>query len=167
MGRQPHREQHRASTSGERLDHERSYVIGRSGRERCLDQRVDRLGDVFMSEEYRELYQDKLADLMQCAELIYSAGVAAALECTTAGPGTAVPDPVKTNAGKNFAGIKFYEALRAVHDIAGGLVVTMPGEADYHSPVTQPYLEKYFKGAKGIPTLDRLKLFKFIRDLTE
>jgi 4-hydroxybutyryl-CoA dehydratase / vinylacetyl-CoA-Delta-isomerase len=110
--------------------------------------------------------QDKLADLMQCAELIYSAGVAAALESTTAGPGTAVPDPVKTNAGKNYSGVKFYEALRVVHDIAGGLVVTMPGEADYRSPVTQPYIDKFLKGVKGIPTVDRLKLFKFIRDLT-
>ena len=110
--------------------------------------------------------QDKLADLIQAAELIYAAGVAAALEATTAGPGTAVPDPVKTNAGKNFSGAKFYDALRLVHDIAGGLVVTMPGEADYHNPSTQPYIEKYLKGAKGIPTIDRLKLFKFIRDLT-
>jgi aromatic ring hydroxylase len=110
--------------------------------------------------------QDKLADLIQTSELIYAAGVAAALESTTVGPGTAVPDPVKTNAGKNFSGVKFYDALRVVHDIAGGLVVTMPGEADYHHPMTRPYLEKYFKGVKGIPTLDRLKLFKFIRDLT-
>jgi 4-hydroxybutyryl-CoA dehydratase/vinylacetyl-CoA-Delta-isomerase len=62
--------------------------------------------------------------------------------------------------------VKFYDALRVVHDIAGGLVVTMPGEADYQSPMTRPYIEKYFRGAKGIPTLDRLKLFKFIRDLT-
>jgi 4-hydroxybutyryl-CoA dehydratase/vinylacetyl-CoA-Delta-isomerase len=110
--------------------------------------------------------QDKLAELMQAAELMYAAGVAAALECTVAGPGTAVPDPVKTNAGKHFSGVKFYEALRAVHDIAGGLVVTMPGEADYRHPITRPYLEKYLQGAKGLPTLDRLKLFKFIRDLT-
>jgi 4-hydroxybutyryl-CoA dehydratase/vinylacetyl-CoA-Delta-isomerase len=110
--------------------------------------------------------QDKLGDLMQASELIYAAGIAAALESTTVGPGTAVPDPVKTNAGKHFSGVKFYDALRVVHDIAGGLVVTMPGEADYQSPITRPYLEKYFKGTKGIPTLDRLKLFKFIRDLT-
>jgi 4-hydroxybutyryl-CoA dehydratase/vinylacetyl-CoA-Delta-isomerase len=110
--------------------------------------------------------QDKLTDLIQASELIYAAGVAAALESTTVGPGTAVPDPVKTNAGKNFSGVKFYDALRVVHDIAGGLVVTMPGEADYHNPMTRPYLEKYFKGAKGVPTLDRLKLFKFIHDLT-
>jgi aromatic ring hydroxylase len=110
--------------------------------------------------------QDKLADLMQTSALIYAAGVAAALASTTAGPGTAVPDPVHTNAGKNFSGLKFYDALRVVHDIVGGLVVTMPGEADYHNPLTRPYLQKYFKGAKGIPTLDRLKLFKFIRDLT-
>jgi 4-hydroxybutyryl-CoA dehydratase/vinylacetyl-CoA-Delta-isomerase len=110
--------------------------------------------------------QDKLTDLMQASALIYAAGVAAALESTTAGPGTAIPDPVKTNAGKNYSGGKFYDAVRALHDIAGGLVVTMPGEADYRSPTTQPYLEKYLKGTKGIPTLDRLKLFKFIRDLT-
>ncbi len=110
--------------------------------------------------------QDKLTDLIQYAELIYSAGVAAALESTQAGPGTAVPDPVKANAGKNFSGVKFYDALRAVHDIAGGLVVTLPGEADYRSPSTQPYLDKYLKGAKGIPALDRIKLFKFIHDLT-
>ena len=110
--------------------------------------------------------QDKLADLMQASELTYAAGLAAALDATTAGPGTAVPDPVKTNAGKHFSGVKFYDALRVVHDIAGGLVVTMPGEADYQNPLTRPYLEKYFKGAKGVPTLDRLKLLKFIRDLT-
>jgi 4-hydroxybutyryl-CoA dehydratase / vinylacetyl-CoA-Delta-isomerase len=110
--------------------------------------------------------QDKLTDLMQASALIYAAGVAAALESTRAGPGTAVPNPLQTNAGKNFSGVKFYDALRVVHDIAGGLVVTMPGEADYRSPITRPYLEKYFKGAKGIPTLDRLRLFKFIRDLT-
>jgi 4-hydroxybutyryl-CoA dehydratase/vinylacetyl-CoA-Delta-isomerase len=110
--------------------------------------------------------QDKLADLMQASALIYAAGVAAALAPTIAGPGTAVPDPVQTNAGKNFSGVKFYEALRVVHDIAGGLLVTMPGEADYRSPATHPYVEKYLKGAKGIPTIDRLKLFKFIRDLT-
>jgi 4-hydroxyphenylacetate 3-monooxygenase/4-hydroxybutyryl-CoA dehydratase/vinylacetyl-CoA-Delta-isomerase len=110
--------------------------------------------------------QDKLADLIQASELIYAAGVAAALDSITAGPGTAVPDPVKTNAGKHFSGVKFYDALRVVHDIAGGLVVTMPGEADYRNPLTRPYLDKYFKGAKGVSTLDRLKLFKFIRDLT-
>jgi 4-hydroxyphenylacetate 3-monooxygenase/4-hydroxybutyryl-CoA dehydratase/vinylacetyl-CoA-Delta-isomerase len=110
--------------------------------------------------------QDKLADLMQAAALIYAAGVAAALHCTIAGPGTAVPDAVLTNAGKHLSGVKFYDALRAVHDIAGGLVVTMPAEADFRHPSTRPYLEKYLKGAKGIPTLDRVKLFKFIRDLT-
>jgi 4-hydroxyphenylacetate 3-monooxygenase/4-hydroxybutyryl-CoA dehydratase/vinylacetyl-CoA-Delta-isomerase len=109
--------------------------------------------------------QDKLADLMQASALIYAAGVAAALEATLAGPGTAVPDPVTTNAGKNFSGVKFYDALRVVHDIAGGLS-DHAEEADCLSPITRPYLEKYFKGAKGIATLDRLKLFKFIRDLT-
>jgi 4-hydroxybutyryl-CoA dehydratase/vinylacetyl-CoA-Delta-isomerase len=110
--------------------------------------------------------QDKLTDLIQASALIYAAGAAAALESTTAGPGTALPDPVKANAGKNFSGVKFYDAVRVLHDIAGGLVVTMPGEDDYRSPITQPYLEKYLKGAKGVPTLDRIKLFKFIRDLT-
>jgi 4-hydroxybutyryl-CoA dehydratase / vinylacetyl-CoA-Delta-isomerase len=42
----------------------------------------------------------------------------------------------------------------------------MPGEADCRSPVTRPYIDKFLKGVKGIPTVDRLKLFKFIRDLT-
>jgi aromatic ring hydroxylase len=60
----------------------------------------------------------------------------------------------------------FHQHVAYLQDIAGGLLVTGPAEADLKNPETAGYLTKYLGGKKGIPTEDRLKLFNLIRDLT-
>jgi 4-hydroxybutyryl-CoA dehydratase / vinylacetyl-CoA-Delta-isomerase len=68
--------------------------------------------------------------------------------------------------GKHFFATRYHESIRAVQEIAGGLVVTGPTEADYKNPATRDYIEIYLAGRKGEKTEDRLKVMKLIRDLT-
>ena len=51
-------------------------------------------------------------------------------------------------------------------DIAGGSFVTMPSEADLKSPEIGKYVEKYLKGVDSVPTIDRLKVFRLIENMT-
>ncbi len=45
-------------------------------------------------------------------------------------------------------------------------MVTMPSQKDFENPEVAPYLEKYLKGSADVPTLDRIKVLKFIENMT-
>jgi len=59
-----------------------------------------------------------------------------------------------------------YELGRLAQDIAGGLMVTMPSEAEFRSPETGPILEKYLKGRKGVSTENRIRILRLIENMT-
>ena len=64
------------------------------------------------------------------------------------------------------AGMKVEEVIaRLAEDIAGGLVVTAPSEADLRDPKVGPYVEKYFRAAPGVSTEDRLRILRLIENL--
>ena len=58
-----------------------------------------------------------------------------------------------------------YEIARIAEDIAGGVVVTAPAEADLRDPVVGSYVEKYLKGAKGVSVENRLRVLRLIENL--
>ena len=58
-----------------------------------------------------------------------------------------------------------YEIVRLAEDIAGGLVVTAPAEADLRDPKVGPYIEKYLKAAPGVSVENRLRILRFIENL--
>jgi 4-hydroxybutyryl-CoA dehydratase / vinylacetyl-CoA-Delta-isomerase len=89
----------------------------------------------------------------------------AAHDCALDPMGLAVPDPGTVNIAKlHFAG-QFHQAIGSVQDIAGGLLVTAPGEADWTSPVLRPLLERYL-GGRGAGAEARLRLLHLITDVT-
>jgi 4-hydroxybutyryl-CoA dehydratase/vinylacetyl-CoA-Delta-isomerase len=45
-------------------------------------------------------------------------------------------------------------------------VCTVPSSKDFFNPETRPLLEKYLAGKHGIPTEDRMRAFRLIKDLT-
>ena len=77
--------------------------------------------------------------------------------------GIAYPDPLTTNLAKWTFARDYHEAVEHVIDIAGGLLVTGPGGADWRSDTIRPYLEKYFAGAT--PATERLALMNVASDL--
>ena len=59
-----------------------------------------------------------------------------------------------------------YEIARIAQDIAGGLVVTAPSEADLKDPKLGPYVTKYFQGKDGVSVENRLRILRLIENLT-
>ncbi len=109
--------------------------------------------------------RDKLSRLITYRETVRSLTVAAAHECKLKGPGIAVPDTTVTNIAKQYFAENYHAMVQRVQDIAGGLLVTGPGEEDLANPETKADIERYLGGRKGFGAHKRLKLFNLIHDL--
>ncbi len=107
----------------------------------------------------------KLAELISVAELVYSAGIAAAVTSKAAPSGTYVPDVIYANVGRRHAGLHIYEEHETVADIGGGLTATLPMEGDFYNEVTGPLLEKYIMRNPKISAEDQHRLFRLMGDL--
>ena len=59
-----------------------------------------------------------------------------------------------------------YQISRFAQDIAGGLMVTLPSEAELRNPITGPLLEKYLKGRKGVDVESRMRILRLIENMT-
>jgi 4-hydroxybutyryl-CoA dehydratase/vinylacetyl-CoA-Delta-isomerase len=59
-----------------------------------------------------------------------------------------------------------YEIGRLAQDLAGGLMVTLPSEADLNSPEVGELIRKYLKGRADIPTEDRIRILRLIENMT-
>jgi 4-hydroxybutyryl-CoA dehydratase/vinylacetyl-CoA-Delta-isomerase len=110
--------------------------------------------------------KDKIINLITYAETIRTFGKAASYECVKTENGIAYPNPVVCNIGKFFFASHYHMCIKALQEIAGGLVVTGPTEADYKNPDTGKFIERYLAGRKGAKAEERLKLFKLIRDIS-
>lgn len=113
----------------------------------------------------KEHVRDKLADLAAVAELVYAAGIAAAVKGKAASSGTFVPEVVYTNVGRYHAGVKIYHEAEVLADLAGGLAATLPLEGDFYNPETAPFLEKYMKRRAGVPAENIHRVYRLIENL--
>jgi len=107
--------------------------------------------------------RDKLARLIAYRETVRALTVAAAHECTLKA-GLAVPSTTVTNIAKQYFAENYHLMVQKVQDIAGGLLVTGPSEADWKNPETKGDVERYLGGRRGFGAINRLKLFNLIRD---
>jgi 4-hydroxybutyryl-CoA dehydratase / vinylacetyl-CoA-Delta-isomerase len=108
--------------------------------------------------------RDKLTWLIGYAETVRALTHLAAERCRVdAATGIAYPDPLTTNLAKWTFARDYKQAVDHVIDIAGGLLVTGPGDADWASAAVRPYLEKYLRGASDAE--QRLALMNLASDL--
>ena len=111
--------------------------------------------------------RDKLTWLAMYTEAVETLGMAAAEHCSSEKDSeTVYPNPLIANICKFYFADNWHQATKYIQDIAGGLVATCPSSKDYFNPETQPLLEKYLGGKAGVPTEDRLRMVKLVRDLT-
>jgi 4-hydroxybutyryl-CoA dehydratase/vinylacetyl-CoA-Delta-isomerase len=59
-----------------------------------------------------------------------------------------------------------FEIARNAIDIAGGLIATMPSAADLADETTGPYIRKYLAGSSDYDVVDRMKVMRFIENIT-
>lgn len=76
------------------------------------------------------------------------------------------PNPMCANIAKYYYAENFHYVTKVMQDIGGGIVGTIPSHKDLTNPETRGYIEKYLGGKAGVPTEDRMRLIRLIRDLT-
>jgi len=110
--------------------------------------------------------RDKLVEMVHLNETLFSCGIA----CSSLGfpreAGNYEMDMLLANVCKQNVTRFPYEIARLAEDIAGGIICTMPSEADLRSVEIGAKLSKYLKTCNGISIEDRYKVLRFIENLT-
>ena len=109
--------------------------------------------------------RDKLTDMMMAAEAAYGCSLGAAMQGTNHPSGVYIADALIANAGLNHIRNRLGHHLATLHDFAGGLMVTMPTEADWNNPELRPHIESALKGASKYTTEQRLRAMNLAQDL--
>ena len=110
--------------------------------------------------------RDKLVEMTYLNETIYATGIAASYQSHATPSGAYLCDELLANVCKQQVTRITYEMARLAQDLAGGLLVTLPSEADYRSAEIGPLLEKYLKGREDVPTESRMRILRLIENLT-
>lgn len=109
--------------------------------------------------------RDKISELIIYATMV-RAGVETALTSAHGEGDDLRPDELYTNVTKCFASMHYHSMLRNVQDIAGGLVLTAPSNADLDDTDIGPQLRRYLQASQSMSGTDRLRIFHAARDLT-
>lgn len=104
----------------------------------------------------------KLVEIMIYVDTLKSMANASCINAVVHG-GIPIPNPKLSNIAKYHFANNYHNCVKALQDIAGGIVVTGPTYKDYENPEERPYIEKYLGGAAGVSTEKRLRMLQLIR----
>ncbi len=110
--------------------------------------------------------RDKLVEMTHLNESIYGAGIAASHESKPTSAGNYQCDDMLANVCKHNVTRFPYELSRLAQDLAGGLMVTLPSDADFKNETTKPILEKYLAGRSGVSVDNRRRVLRLIENMT-
>jgi len=109
--------------------------------------------------------KDKLVEMIHLNETIYATGVAASYSAKPTPARNYEPDVLLANVCKQHVTRVPFEIARLAQDIAGGLVATLPSDADFHNAEIGPLLKKYLATSKDVDPDDRRRIFRLIENL--
>jgi len=110
--------------------------------------------------------KEKLAEMMHLTETLYSGSVSCSAMGQKTPSGAYYPDPLLANCTKHNVTRHVYEIARLAHDVAGGILATMPFESDLKNPEIGTYVEKYLAGVEGVSTENRIRILRLIENMT-
>ena len=110
--------------------------------------------------------RDKLVEMTHLNETIFGAGIASSHESKPTAAGNYQCDDMLANVCKHNVTRFPYEISRLAQDLAGGLMVTLPADADFKNPKTKPILEKYLAGRPGVSVDNRRRVLRLIENMT-
>ncbi|WP_409968926.1 4-hydroxyphenylacetate 3-hydroxylase family protein [Bengtsoniella intestinalis] len=109
--------------------------------------------------------KDKLIEMTHLNETLYCCGIACSAEGHQTESGNYLIDLLLANVCKQNITRFPYEIVRLAEDIAGGLMVTAPSEADFRDPTLGPVIDKYLRGVNAVSTENRLRILRLIENL--
>ena len=110
--------------------------------------------------------QDAISELICYAEMIRMGIDHAVQNCESTPDGMLHPNTLGINVTKYYYASNFHQMVKQLHDVAGGLVITLPEEADLRNPESGEYLRKYMMAKSDTDVEQRMRVFTLIRDMT-
>jgi 4-hydroxybutyryl-CoA dehydratase / vinylacetyl-CoA-Delta-isomerase len=110
--------------------------------------------------------KDKLVEMTHLNETIYSSAIASSHEAKPLASGIYMNDSMLANVCKHNVTRFPYEIARLAQDLAGGLMVTLPSQADFEHEIAGPILRKYLKGRSNVPVEHRARMLRLIENMT-
>ena len=110
--------------------------------------------------------KDKLVEMIHLSETLYSCSLACSADGCKLACGSYYVNPLLANASKQNVTRFIYEIARLSHDIAGGILATMPSEQDFTDEKLGPFVQKYLKAASGTPVEDRYRMIRLLENMT-
>ncbi len=109
--------------------------------------------------------KDKIIEMTHLNETLFCCGIACSAEGQATASGSYIINLLLANVCKLNVTRFPYEIVRLAEDIAGGLMVTAPSEADFRDPKLGAYIEKYLRGNSKFSTENRLRVMRLIENL--
>jgi 4-hydroxybutyryl-CoA dehydratase/vinylacetyl-CoA-Delta-isomerase len=110
--------------------------------------------------------KDKLTEMVHLVETNFAGAIGASALAQRLPAGNWLVDPLLANAVKQNITRFVYQLARLAHDLGGGILSTLPSDADFESPEIGALLKKYFVGRQGFSTDDKRKLVRYIEGMT-
>ena len=110
--------------------------------------------------------RDKLIEMIHLNESLYCCGIACSSEGFQREAGNYEMDMLLANVCKQNVTRFPYEISRIMDDLVGGIICTLPSEADLKSEEVGPLLKKYLSVCDGVSVEDRYKLLRFIENIS-
>jgi 4-hydroxybutyryl-CoA dehydratase/vinylacetyl-CoA-Delta-isomerase len=110
--------------------------------------------------------KDKLVEMVHLNETVFGTGVASSYRSEPTAAGNYANDALLANVCKHNVTRFPFELARLAQDIAGGLVSTLPGEADLADPEVGPALLRMLSTGPDVPTEHRVRLLRLVENLT-
>jgi len=110
--------------------------------------------------------KEKITEMIHLAETLYSGSVACSAEGRKTPSGAYIVDYLLACVLKQNVTRNIYEICRLAHDVAGGLIATLPSEKDLNHEEVGKYVQKYFAGIDSVSTEDRYKMARLIENMT-
>lgn len=110
--------------------------------------------------------QNTIAELICYAEMLRMALDYACRHYEQTASGMVYPNGLAVNASKYYYAANYHNAVKHLQDLSGGLVLTLPTEADLRNPESGRYMRKYLHTRKDVDIETRMRVYNLIRDLT-
>lgn len=112
------------------------------------------------------IVKDKLTEMIHLVETNYGGAVGASALAKQLPAGNWLVDPLLANTVKQNVTRFVYQVARLAHDLGGGILSTLPADADFESAEIGGLLRKYFAGKQGHSTETKRKLIRYLEQLT-
>ncbi len=141
----------------------------RRGRCRAVSQLYVGLAQLVLEHQGKErdpVAQNAVSELISFAELMRMSLDYACRHYERTPSGMIHPNVLAINVAKFHWASNYHAMVRHLHDVSGGLVITVPLEADLRNEESGKYLSKYLKSVPGAEPETRMRVYNLIRDLT-